>query len=195
MPATAFRSKTFELNSRRSGVLSRGWVANEPDIWKNAQRSGINIISTDKLYGSSFAQVCRGSPFCYTMLTFQYDSGAANPRVAVDSRRLASTLRVVEMHDNDKKLWFRFGTIRNAKVIEWDASATNFDSGVTPDVALSGDNVVEVHKSENNDGLWTRIGKRVFSSTSGTTVQWNGDAQKFDEGTNPAIAIYDVCIY
>jgi hypothetical protein len=58
-----------------------------------------------------------------------------------------------------------------------------YDQGVTPAVAWTGLNVVEVHKSQNADTLWYRVG--TFQATSGQ-INW-GPSRQYDNGVTPAV--------
>jgi hypothetical protein len=53
--------------------------------------------------------------------------------------------------------------------------------------------VIEVHKSQNNDALWYRVGDRAVN-VDVTTIEWRGGgATKFhDRAKNPSVAVFDV---
>jgi len=62
--------------------------------------------------------------------------------------------------------------------------ADQYDKGVTPECAVSSDNVtIEVHQSQNEDTLWYHVGR---ASVYG--VYW-GPSYKYDGGRNPSIAV------
>ena len=60
-----------------------------------------------------------------------------------------------------------------------------YDNGVTPTVAMNGKGyAVEVHKSQNNQALWFRVGR-----TSGTSITWSKSAQIWD-ANNMIVPVY-----
>jgi hypothetical protein len=62
-------------------------------------------------------------------------------------------------------------------------AARQYDHGVTPAVALQFW-LVEVHKSQNNDTLWYRVG----TDLQGDQINW-GPARQYDHGVTPAVVI------
>ena len=61
-------------------------------------------------------------------------------------------------------------------------AARQYDHGVTPAVALQFW-LVEVHKSQNNDTLWYRVGTQL----QGDQIIW-GPSRQYDHGVTPAVA-------
>jgi hypothetical protein len=60
-----------------------------------------------------------------------------------------------------------------------------YDDGVEPSIALLSTNLVlEVHKSEGNQGMWYRVGK-----LSGMTVTWGGSQQTGENGYWPTVVV------
>jgi hypothetical protein len=69
--------------------------------------------------------------------------------------------------------------------VNWGASH-QYDDGITPSVASNdGGLVVEVHQSQNNDGLWYHVGQL---DASNKTVAW-GDSHEYDDGATPSVAM------
>jgi hypothetical protein len=100
-------------------------------------RTGISIITTDKINDATFANVCGGAPFCYTMLTFQYDGSGGRPNIAVDSSPLSSYSRVVEVHQDGDSLYYRCAQIQSTqRTAIWEKSSVRYDSGHDADIAL-----------------------------------------------------------
>ena len=67
--------------------------------------------------------------------------------------------------------------------------AAVYDTGTSPSIALNNENVVvEVHKSENHDTLWYRVGR-----VEGGRINWeknNGkESTEYDKGVQPSVAI------
>lgn len=60
--------------------------------------------------------------------------------------------------------------------------AEDYDKGRQSGVTMSGDEVIEVHKSEDHDELWYRRGKAALG-----IVLWHG-SHKYDTGITPAVA-------
>lgn len=48
-------------------------------------------------------------------------------------------------------------------------AARQYDNGVAPAVAVAGQTVVEVHKSQNNDTLWYHVG----TIQAGNQINWS----------------------
>jgi hypothetical protein len=116
----------------------------------------------------------------------KYGEGAA-PSVAIRADGLFVEVHESQGHDT---LWCSVGRIsvdhRFARRVEWLSPAAEYDSGKVPAVALNDKGVVvEVHKSENDNALFCRIGKL---SASGV-LTW-GDSHKFEgRGVDPAVAM------
>ncbi|MEN7551689.1 phosphatidylinositol-specific phospholipase C domain-containing protein [Rapidithrix thailandica] len=92
---------------------------------------------------------------------------------------------MVEVHEeggSGHKLFYRIGK-SNQMDIDWYGSK-NYSTGVTPQVAYNGSKIVEVHKSQNNNGLWYMVGE----ITGPGIIQW-GSSIKYDEGKYPSVAI------
>ena len=107
-----------------------------------------------------------------------------NPSVAVNNNGVA-----VEIHEHhNHELWYRVGMVdTDSKTINW-GSSSKYDSGVQPHVAIDDNlNVVENHKSQNNETLRCSAGKVDPASK---TIDW-GSSQKYDSGNSPSIAIYN----
>ena len=86
-------------------------------------------------------------------------------------------------------LWYHVGVIdMDEKKIKWGDSHKydkgDYDNGV----AINNNNmVVEVHKSQNSDGLWYRVGKVNLSKK---TISW-GDSDQYDNGVTPEVTLDD----
>src|SRR5262245_15324516 len=62
--------------------------------------------------------------------------------------------------------------------------ALQYDDGVQASVAINGSGtLVEVHKSQANDGLWYHVG-----ASRKMTVDWSG-SQHYDSGVTPCCAL------
>jgi hypothetical protein len=62
-------------------------------------------------------------------------------------------------------------------------ASRQYDNGVTPAVALQV-GLVEVHKSQDNDTLWYRVGIEL----QGDQIDW-GPSRQYDQGVTPAVVI------
>jgi hypothetical protein len=127
-----------------------------------------------------------------------YDSGL-NPCVALDSRGV-----VVEVHHAPlgipidlafgvpprEELWYHVGQLDlSAKKIDFGGSH-KYDKGEEkPHVILAEDGqLVEVHKSQNDSGLWFNYGRVDVAKKKIELEQPNGDAVKYGKGRAPDIA-------
>lgn len=110
-----------------------------------------------------------------------YDSGVT-PDISV------SNGTVVEVHQSQggTTLWYHVGLL-TGDLVSFGPSY-NYDSGVTPSVALnSSGTVVEVHKSQGNSGLWYHVGT---VDPGNETINLGGSNQ-YDDGQTPSIAMND----
>jgi hypothetical protein len=64
--------------------------------------------------------------------------------------------------------------------------AQEYDRGLTPAVAVTGRTVVEVHKSQNNDKLFYRVGTIQAGDDE---IKW-GPSRQYDNGIAPAVAVF-----
>jgi hypothetical protein len=86
-----------------------------------------------------------------------YDHGLT-PAVAVAGQT------VVEVHQSETNfnLFYHVGTIQSNNQIDWGPTRGPYDQGVAPVVAVAGpvagQKVIEVHKSQNNDKFFYRVG-------------------------------------
>jgi len=122
----------------------------------------------------------------------QYDNG-------VMSAVALSGATVVEVHKSDSHdtLWSRIGVLKSG-MIQWQPQSENklsvqYDNGVWPSVALSGTTVVEVHKSDSHDTLWSRIGDIVVVASNIKKIQWRQqnsgkESVQYDNGVWPRVA-------
>eukprot|EP01121_Diplochlamys_sp_Union-15-3_P000756 TRINITY_DN10629_c0_g1_i1.p1 TRINITY_DN10629_c0_g1~~TRINITY_DN10629_c0_g1_i1.p1 ORF type:complete len:307 (+),score=43.90 TRINITY_DN10629_c0_g1_i1:44-964(+) len=117
-----------------------------------------------------------GSSYCY-------DKGV-KPSVALDD---FGNIIAVHKSDNRPALFYRCGKISAVdKRVQWNphVSFSNYDQGVQPYIALSDSGyVVEVHKSENRDVIWYKVGKLKEGS-----VEWQ-ESVKLCYGSFPSISI------
>jgi hypothetical protein len=71
---------------------------------------------------------------------------------------------VVEVHQSETNfnLFYHVGTIQSNNQIDWGPTRGPYDHGLTPVVAVGGpvggQKVIEVHKSQNNDKFFYRVG-------------------------------------
>jgi hypothetical protein len=95
--------------------------------------------------------------------------------------------RVVEVHDSgDGELWYWTGQLRKDGTITWHRHG-QYDTGITPSVALLDDGtLIEVHQSEDNDGLWYHVGFLTIEND----IRWSPSHQ-FGNGSGPTIRFDD----
>jgi hypothetical protein len=87
---------------------------------------------------------------------FQYDNGFA-PRVAL------SGPTIVEVHQSVDNavgpLYYHTGGIQANGTATWASSAFKFDTGATPQIALAGSRMIDVHQADSGVGpLWYHTG-------------------------------------
>ena len=112
----------------------------------------------------------------------------SNPDVAINNHGY-----IVEVHqsnNNNTELWYNTGKLLPDGTIHWlyeDNGDRNYDNGIWPSVAVNDHmTVVEVHRSQNTNGIYYNIGK--MDSISGK-ITWFIQSQKVDEGGYPNVAI------
>jgi hypothetical protein len=116
--------------------------------------------------------------------SFQYDQGS-RPSVAV------SGTNVIEVHEGSASgfgpLWFKTGQIQPDGTVTWSSTGYQYDNGAKPSVALSGNDVIEVHQgSANGFGpLWYKTGR---IQPNGKVI-WNSNGAQYDNGGAPRIAM------
>jgi len=111
---------------------------------------------------------------------YQEDKGR-NPRVAVNDAGL-----VVETHTNQggRSIYYWTGKM-SGDTVSWFRKG-KFDAGKdTWPVLLNDNTVVEVHKSENLDNLFFRVGRLDQASME---ISW-APSVKYDSGKSPAIRL------
>jgi len=126
--------------------------------------------------GKSFPSVQWGS-------SHHYDSGKI-PSVSISQ----DGVHVVEVHEahTSPRLWYRVGKVDvKKKKINW-GSSHEYDKGMTPSVVWlpNTDLVVEAHKSETRDVLYSRIGKVCKKQK---TIDW-GSSKDYDTGIAPKLS-------
>lgn len=82
---------------------------------------------------------------------------------------------------------FALSLLMSASYSANNIPAKQYDSGVTPAVALSENTIVEAHHTSNGftDTLWYHVGK-----INNDTIEW-GKSYKYDTGLLPAVAFHD----
>lgn len=117
----------------------------------------------------------------------KYDKSGKNPRVAIRGNH------IVEVHrgKNSKKLFYHVGLLDSQNMtVKWSQSKEYDRLGNNPSVAISQDyRVVEVHKGENTNRLYYRVGQLQRQTMS---IHWDSDSHKYDEsGATPTVAVDD----
>ena len=78
-----------------------------------------------------------------------------------------------------------FGPVADAQI--FFSSSQRGDNGTEPSVAINSDNfVVQIHKSQGNNGLWYRCGK----VNANNVLSWAA-SQKYDDGRDPWVTMND----
>ncbi|MGB6632710.1 MAG: hypothetical protein WBE52_15840 [Terriglobales bacterium] len=93
----------------------------------------------------------------------QFSGAGYAARVAVDGEN------AVEVHQLDSgsgNLEYRTGKVTTTGAVTWNA-VHKYDSGLTPSVALSGTNVVEIHEGTSGE-IWYHTGQLLASGT----IKW-----------------------
>src|ERR1041385_3808791 len=115
-------------------------------------------------------------------LGYDFDAGS-DPAVSIDANGT-----VVEVHKNEagRSLYSRTGKLDRAQ-ITWNDTGDNrksYTGGRQPAVAMNGrGDVVEVHKREGGDKLFT-----IYGTLSGTSILWN-ESEGYSDGHDPAVAV------
>ncbi|MEI5907693.1 carbohydrate binding domain-containing protein [Bacillus spongiae] len=139
-----------------------GKVTNGEVVWKNGKDNGEN-----------------------------YDKGI-DPYVAISP----NGKYVVEVHENNnafsRALYYNVGKITDGGDLVWikgKDNGTQYDDGVSPTVAVNNDGtVVEIHKHQNNGGLYFNIGK----VNDDGTITWDKGKDSgtyFDTGDRPSVTL------
>jgi hypothetical protein len=114
----------------------------------------------------------------------QYDNGG-RPSVAI------SGTNVIEVHEGSANgfgpLWYKTGRIQLDGSVAWSDNGHQYDNGGRPSVAISGNDIVEVHQgSANGYGpLWYKTGRIQFDGK----VIWNDSGHPYDNGGAPRVAM------
>lgn len=161
-----------------------------PAVALNAAGTVVEVHETQSSFSSGMyyhvGQVQAGGKSIAFGPSHQYDSGN-KPRVALNNQNV-----VVEVHESNglsSKMWCHVGTVNaGARTIEFGGSQ-NYDSGVTPAIAINNHNVVvEVHQSDGaSTNLWYRVG---VVDAGRKTVDF-GPSHQYDSGAHPGVALTD----
>eukprot|EP01130_Rhizamoeba_saxonica_P018030 TRINITY_DN891_c0_g1_i3.p1 TRINITY_DN891_c0_g1~~TRINITY_DN891_c0_g1_i3.p1 ORF type:complete len:545 (+),score=109.59 TRINITY_DN891_c0_g1_i3:136-1770(+) len=97
---------------------------------------------------------------------------------------------VVVAHENAKQLYYRIGKLYEInskpyphKNIIWSCISTDYDPGISPAIAINDMGfVVEVHKSQNNEGIWVRLG-----TLQEDRIDWCGKSSRIGYGLIPSV--------
>ncbi len=115
-----------------------------------------------------------------------YDEGR-EPSIAINDD---GVLVEVHRHQANDNLYWRVGTLAGnpPKLTFKGDKAVQYDEGIRPMVAISGQHVCEVHKAANNAGsdeIWYRIG-----TLRNDQIDWETDAHKLGvSGIYPAVSM------
>jgi hypothetical protein len=116
--------------------------------------------------------------------SFQYDSGG-RPSVAV------SGTNVLEVHEGSANgfgpLWYKTGQIQADGSVAWNSNGHQYDNGAKPSIAISGNDVIEVHQGSADafGALWYKTG-RILPNGS---VAWSANGYPYDSGGAPRVAM------
>lgn len=107
-----------------------------------------------------------------------------HPDVSIDSN---DTFVVIHSGEGSN-LYASVGRIINEYSWTWLLRDSYFDRGFRPKVAINDSGyVVEIHKSQNNDGLWYNLGKLQNGTISWLTGDSHG--RNYDTGGSPDVSI------
>lgn len=111
-------------------------------------------------------------------LGLKYADDAAYPRIA-----LGDDGRLIAVHqDQGANLGYRIGRLDQMAIVWGDGA--DYGRGQRPAIALHGNRLVEVHRGEDRDGLYSRIG--LWTEEDGVAF---GEARRYATGTKPAVAM------
>jgi len=122
----------------------------------------------------------------------QYDHGWA-PAVAMNNKF------VIEVHQSEgaNTLWYHVGQLQfssgQQNVIHWlSSSATQYDNGATPAIALNNKNeVLEVHGASSGGGIAPVALYYRRGHLAGSSIVWDTPSIEFAAGLAPSAAIND----
>mgnify|MGYP002783527071 FL=1 len=113
------------------------------------------------------------------------------PAVAVTTLNSGQNI-ALEVHTSEalsSQLWYRLGIIQGDD-IKWGISISQSDKGISSSVAISEDgHVVEIHKSNEFNGLWYKVAK-LNTQDGSIKLDWiTTKAHKFGNGIQPSVAL------
>ena len=201
-----FRAGQFFTSQESNPDTNDTWVTNARNAGKSARlyqfakdhashsHVAPNLAATDEPVYGWYANYCEKN---HVVPDFGFDNvvwgeeqdfiegwGGA---VAINSNGF-----VVEVHRGQEypdHLWYTTGKMSDdGKSINWfavDKSHRQYDKGCEPTVAINDNNiVVEIHRSQNTDELWYRLGKL---QSNGIIDWWDHDS--YDTGDRPSVGI------
>lgn len=161
-----------------------------PAVAVNAGGTVVEVHETQSPFSSGMyyhvGQVDASNKAIALGSSHNYDSGN-KPRVALNNSNV-----VVEVHESNgpsSNMWYHVGIVAPSEKTIAFGSSHNYDSGVTPSIAINNENVaVEVHQSDGlSTNLWYHVG--VVDPT-GKTIAF-GASHNYDSGANPSVALAD----